>query len=179
MVVVNMDNNLIDLRDVYKPTPFMGSPLLVSLRDLRRQLEFDGVDISPPYQRGSVWTAEQRSAFMGHLLSGGEVLPVVIQRIPESETSEVLDGKQRIEACLGWLDNEVEALLPDGRNIKYADCVRLLNKWPAGLSKVHLVFRYVNLPWDERVRFYVRLNSAGTPHTPEQLAAAIAARPRQ
>lgn len=174
-----MDNNLIDLRNIYQPTPFTGSPLPVSLRDLRRQLEFDGTDLSPPYQRGSVWTAEQRSAFMGHLLTGGEVLPVVIQRAPEAEMSEVLDGKQRIEACLGWLDNQVSALLPDGRAIRYADCICLQREWPVGLNCVHLVFRYVNMPWDERVKFYVRLNSAGTPHTVEQLEAALASRPRQ
>lgn len=167
----------VDLRDIYKPPPFNGSPLPVSLKDLRRQLEFDGVDLAPSYQRGSVWTSEQQGAFMGHLLSGGEVMPVVIQRVPESEVSEVLDGKQRIEACLKWLDGGVDASLPNGYRANYRDLVKLANGWPAGLSRVCLTFRYINLPWEERVRFYVRLNSAGVPHTREQLEKALAAKP--
>lgn len=45
---------------------------------------------------------------------------------------------------------------------------------PVGLSRIGLNFRYVNLPFKARVAYYARLNSAGTPHTPEQIAAALA-----
>ena len=162
------------LSDIFQPTPFMGSPLPVSLRDLRRALDNDQTDLSPAYQRGSVWSAEQQAAFVGHLLSGGEVLPIIVQRLPESGRAEVLDGKQRIEACLSWLAGDVPARLPDGREIFVGDLDLDARGRPAGLSRVDLTFRYVNLPWAERCRFYARLNSAGTPHTKEQIAAALA-----
>ena len=44
-----------------------------------------------------------------------------------------------------------------------------------GINRIDIRVRYINLPWEERKSFYVRLNSAGTPHTREQLLAAMAA----
>ena len=172
----------LDLSRIYRPVPFT-SEVCVSLDDVPDQLAHDNTDMQPPYQRGSVWTVDQQEAFMGHLLQGGEVLPIVFHRVPESGQAEVLDGKQRLEAMLAWLGGKVAARLDDGRRVFIGDlptrtrpsgetCV-------VGLMRVTVRFRYVNLPWDQRVRFSVRLNSAGTPHTQEQLLLAMAARPRQ
>lgn len=177
-----METATIDLRSVYQPVPFSAA-IDVSLDDIERELAHNSTDMSPPYQRGSVWSQAQQERFMGHLLQGGEVLPIIFHRVPESGHAEVLDGKQRLEACLAWLRSAVPALLDDGRLV-YVDDLQTRQAHSgqgtavAGLSRVNLRFRYVNLPWDQRVRFYVRLNSAGTPHTQEQLVQALAARPR-
>jgi hypothetical protein len=46
-----------------------------------------------------------------------------------------------------------------------------------GLGRIDVRVRYINMPWAERVRYYARLNAAGTPHTAEQIAQALAAKP--
>ena len=159
-----------NINDIYKPTPYMGE-ICVSLDQFVHQLAHDNVDFDPPYQRGHVWTLRQQEEFMGHLLSGGDVLPLIVQRVPESGESEMLDGKQRATAILRWLKGEVTARLFNGRTIDASDVTK-------GLRCVDIKIKYVNLPFEERKRFYVRLNSAGTPHTTEQLLAALNAKPK-
>jgi hypothetical protein len=160
----------VSLRDLYNPTPFCGQ-IDCDLEYLPGMLAHDNVNLSPSYQRRSVWTQEQREAFMGHFITGGEMLPVIFQRVPDSGHSEVLDGKQRIEAMLAWINNEVGARLPDGRLVFRRDIEE------KRLGRVSFRIKYINLPFEERKRFYVRLNSAGTPHTKEELEAALKATP--
>jgi hypothetical protein len=173
---------MMDLKDVYRPTPFTGE-ITVDLMELEWFLTRPGrvVDMHPPYQRDSAWTLEQREAFMGHLLTGGEVMPIIVQRVPDGGPQEVLDGKQRLETMLGWLHGQWSALLPDGRRLCVFDLpTRMLGdeKVPAGLHMVSIRVKYVNMPFEERKRFYVRFNSAGTPHTKADLERALAAKER-
>ena len=165
---------VMNLRDIYKPLAFT-SQISVSLDYIQDELENHNTDLAPAYQRGSVWTRAQQEAFMGHLLQGGEVLPLTFHRVPDSAHAEVLDGKQRLEAILAWLRGEVGARLDSSRvPVFIEDLEKRPNGEPVGLARIYLTFRYVNLPWKARVAYYVRLNSAGTPHTPEQIAAALA-----
>ena len=171
---------MMDLKDVYRPTPFTGE-VTVDLLELEWFLnrEQRRVNMNPPYQRDSVWSLEQREAFMGHLLSGGEVMPVIVQRVPDGGPQEMLDGKQRVETMLGWLKGQWAALLPDGQRLMVTDLATRRQGGedvPAGLSMVLLRVKYVNLPFEERKRFYVRFNSAGTPHTKADLERAMAAK---
>ncbi len=157
-----------NLNDIYKPIPYV-SEICVSLKRFAEQLARDETNLSPAYQRGSVWTRDQRELFMGHLLQGGEVLPLIFQRQPDQGHAEVVDGKQRCESILAWLEGQIGARLDDGRLVMQREVT-------GGLGRVDVRIRYINLPWAERVRYYARLNSAGTPHTKEQIAAALAAR---
>lgn len=171
----------LDIRTIYRPTPFTGETT-VGLLELEWFLGRRNTDLSPPYQRDSVWTLEQREAFMGHLLSGGEMLPVIIQRVPDGGEQEVLDGKQRIETMLGWLKGQWSALLPDGRRIMVTDLPMQqlgVDRVPAGLHMIDIRVKFVNLPFEERKRFYVRFNSAGTPHSKVDIERALAAQPRK
>lgn len=162
-----------NLLSIFAPLAF-SSQIFVSLDDVHDELAHNETNLSPAYQRGSVWSVEQQEAFMGHLLQGGEVLPLTFHRVPDSGKAEVLDGKQRIEACLAWLSGEVGARLDDGSLVRIDDLAKNARGVPVGLSRIGLTFRYVNLPFKARVAYYARLNSAGTPHTPEQIAAALA-----
>lgn len=157
-----------NVKDFYRPAPWTGSPICVELQYFREALRFDQMDLAPAYQRGSVWTVKQQEDFMGHLLQGGEVMPLIVQRVPDSGRGEMLDGKQRTEAILAWLDDKVGARMDDGTLL-------FLREVEGPLHRVTLTIKYVNMPWEDRKRFYVRLNSAGTPHTVQQLEAALAA----
>lgn len=164
----------LSLGDIYKPADFNGE-VTVSLDDIPRQLAHDDTNMSPPYQRKLVWTVEQKQLFVGHVLQGGEVMPIVFQRVPDSGKAEVLDGKQRLEAILAWLAGTVDAQLRDGRMVNINDLV-MGKRVPMGLMRISLRFRYINLPFEERKRFYVDLNSGGTQHTKQQLIDALNAK---
>jgi hypothetical protein len=159
----------IDINSIYHPTPWMGEET-VDLKRLQGWLKWNGVNMAPPYQRGSCWTSEQQSNFMGHILTGGDLLPIVVQRVPDSEFSEMLDGKQRVEAMIAWLEGKCAAVLPDRSTL-----FRYEITGPIG--RVVFTVKFVNLPFEERKRFYVRFNSAGTPHTRQELEAALKAQP--
>lgn len=156
-----------NVRDFYQPAPWIGE-IHSALKDFRAALRFDSMDLAPAYQRGSVWTLKQQEDFMGHLLQGGEVMPLIVQRVPDSGQGEMLDGKQRAEAILAWLDEVIGARMDDGELLFRSDV-------EGPLQRITIKIRYVNMPWEARKRFYVRLNSAGTPHTAAQLDAALRA----
>ena len=159
---------MVNILTIYKQTPYLGE-IHCGLKDLPRMLKHDDMNMNPPYQRKSVWTVEQQELFMGHMLSGGDLLPIIVQRVPESGHSEILDGKQRVEAMLAWLNEKIGARLLDGRLVFRSEV-------EGPFSRVGFRIKYINLPFEQRKDFYVRLNSAGTPHTKEDLEHAMQAK---
>jgi hypothetical protein len=80
------------------------------------------LNLDPDYQRDHVWTDAQAEAFIGHVIEGGEVPPIIINaRWREHMADEVLDGKQRITAVVRWFDGEIQAELTDGRRLAFTD----------------------------------------------------------
>lgn len=128
------------------------------------------VDIDPPYQRGHVWTDEQRSAFLGYWLMGGTIPTLWVWEPPAAKEDagearpELIDGKQRLTALLKWWHDEIPADV-DGRMIFARDT----NKVFRVHHMIHVTFVRLASRADV-LRFYLRLNGGGTPHTPEELA---------
>lgn len=69
---------------------FLGSPA------------YDPYDLNAPYQRGSVWSLDQKRNLIKSLLMGLPIGAIIVADIgyqgPESPDHRVVDGKQRIEA---------------------------------------------------------------------------------
>lgn len=168
-----------DLRKIYDPPKF-SNDITYGLDEIEWALTKREVNLSPPYQRPLRWSLKQQSEFMGHLLSGGETLPIIIQRVPDGGPQEVLDGKQRLTAMLAWLHGEICAWVPNGPSVHIDDLERGQHGTTAdavhGLSLVSVRFKYINLPFEERKDFYIKLNSAGSPHTTEDIEHARNAR---
>ena len=122
----------------------------------------------PHYQRGRVWTDEQKSLWVGHVLSGAPLPSIFIRDVngPSGFEDEIVDGQQRLMACIDWLDGKVAAPTWDGgvaRCESRADAVMLkrvgipVSRLPVGTSEADVL------------RLYLALNNAGTPHTAEEL----------
>ena len=89
-----------------------------SAREMARIFSSEDGDISPEYQRGSVWTEDQRIALVRSWLMGVPIPAVVINdRIfgswPKDRSGPiggfayaVVDGKQRIETAIAWFAGE-------------------------------------------------------------------------
>lgn len=72
----------------------------------------DHFDLDAPYQRGSVWTVEQRRALIKSLYMGVPVGAVIVSKLPFRRGTQyayrIVDGKQRIEAIRSWVNDEFD-----------------------------------------------------------------------
>jgi hypothetical protein len=138
------------------------------LPTIEKGLQSWDIDVSPDYQRGHVWTDEQRSAFCGYWLQGGTTPTLWIWHPPEvmgnGPRPELIDGKQRLTALLKWWHGEIPADA-DGRMIWVHDTDKRFRVY----HSIHLTFVRLADRADV-LRFYLRLNGGGTPHSPDELA---------
>lgn len=133
-------------------------------------------DLNPDYQRGHVWTTDQAEKFMGHFIEGGPIPPVYVQRYESSENApaeikatyydhaEVVDGQQRLRAVKAWVKGDIDAVLSNGRRIRYADLdevdLRMLRS---------LQIAFIDMSRKDRLDFYIKLNRGGTVHSDAEI----------
>ena len=144
----------------------------IGWRDLERNITdpknstFEGFIIEPDFQRGHVWTNEQRSAFVEYGLMGGESSMVITANHPNWMGSwegpyELIDGLQRITAVRMFLRNEIHAF--GALFSEYTDGMPMMN--------VRFQFRILTLKTRADVlKQYLLMNSGGVVHSPKEIA---------
>ena len=97
-------------------------PLIV--QDIVNWNQHDELNLSPWYQRRSVWTQPQK-AYLLNTLFEQKPMPTLYFRHTldlelDKSVREVVDGQQRIRAILEYIDNKFSALHPGhGKKVKY------------------------------------------------------------
>ncbi len=171
-------------------------------RELARMVEDGLMTLDAPYQRGSVWSVNQRIALVQSWLSGTPIPSIIVNdrangrwaaanggRHP-GQTGEpvyaVIDGKQRIETALAWFggrlavpatwfpiaDVNKAVVTADGLYVRYS-----------GLSegaRRHMAIGGAMLPMaeakvasvQEEADIYLRVNGYGTPQQERDMARA-------
>lgn len=121
-------------------------------------------ELNPDFQRGHVWTEEQQIAYVEFKLRGGTGSDVIQCNCHGwmgnyDGKFQLVDGKQRLNAALRFLRNEIPAF-GKYRN-EYEDRIpnRIRFKWTVNDLKTR----------EEVLRWYLEMNSGGTPHTKEEL----------
>lgn len=159
------------LRQIQSKIPDCTYHVDTGLGRLKQSLEQYDVNLNPDYQRDHVWTEGQAMTFMGSLLENSNAIPPFwfnwVNDPFKQAKSELLDGKQRINACLKWLDNDIPAKFITGETIWYKD-LNEIDLRNVNLS-VTLSWNFVDLDRKGVLEFYLRLNSGGTIHTQEEL----------
>lgn len=123
------------------------------------------LNLDPPFQRAHVWTIDQKERYIEWMLSGGFSGQNVFFNCPgwlnvSTGNLVLVDGKQRIDAVLGFLNNEVKAF-----GFKY-------NEFDGRLSAVKpfFIFNVNNLETEKEVlKWYIAINTGGTPHKKEEI----------
>ena len=153
----------IDLRKINKPVLTFGDPFFGLLSPSHAIEQFE-INLYPDYQRDHVWTLHQKEAFVGHILEGGDTLPVIINKGEEDEdfVSEVIDGKQRIQACLDWENGDICGKTNKGVLIHMTDLDEVGTRMVDNM--VGLKYAMVKLSRIEILELYLKLNSGGTLH---------------
>jgi hypothetical protein len=166
-------------RDIYNPVSFLGNAEVISMRSLVDRIDDPSIDnggivLDPDYQRGHVWTDEQRSNFVGHLLSGGMVPPIILNRDNTYQISdEVVDGKQRLCSVYLWYTGEIPANVWMGNTVTPVWAKDLSPedfRLATGISGAKLSLSYVCLSRKEVLSLYLRLNRGGTVHSEAEIA---------
>jgi hypothetical protein len=125
-----------------------------------------GLDVSPDFQRGHVWTNDQKQAFMEYFLRGGASGRSIYLNAPGWMLSSdigwfvLVDGKQRLDAALGFLNNEFKVFGHYFR--EFEDRLRMVDAnfiWYVNTLKTR----------QECLQWYLDLNTGGTPHTREEI----------
>ena len=136
---------------------------------VRRTEDAEMLDVHPDYQRGRSWTDEQCSRFIGFLAEGGEAPPLWVQRWPGVSAvrpDELVDGLQRVTAIARFLRGEIPMELTDGTRVLLADFSEADQRLVTRASGPHMEMRYIQCSTRADVlRFYLRLNRGGTPHS--------------
>jgi len=130
-----------------------------------------GMDVSPDFQRGYVWRPEQKTRFMEYMIRGGTSgLDIYINCPTQGRMGPeypegwcvLVDGKQRLDAALGFLNNEFP-IFGDNYFRDFTDSPRMTQsnfRWH--VNDLHT--RAECLQW------YLDLNSGGTVHTEDELS---------
>lgn len=154
----------------------LGMPSNFGLGSITQWIRDGSLTLDPPFQRAAVWTEDQREAWICSILDGLP-LPSLFINQPrwsnEGEFSEgqmiVIDGRQRLEAILAFEDDRLTV-----RGQRFSQQPKLfLGKW-AWLAVPTIFTRYQTMA--ECVDLYLRLLTAGTAHTPEDIEKAKAYR---
>lgn len=122
------------------------------------------LNLDPDFQRGHVWTEAQQIAFVEYGLKGGTSGKEIYFNCVGWMSSfkgpfELVDGKQRINAVLRFIRNEIPAF--DYYFKEYE------GRMPPGSE---FYFSINNLKTRSAVlKWYLEMNSGGTPHTMEEL----------
>lgn len=126
------------------------------------------LDVSPDFQRNYVWKPEQKVRYLEYILRGGRSGRDIYFNSPYwmglIDTSDerwnfvLVDGKQRLDAAIGFLNNEFKVFGAYYR--EYTDSPR------------HFGFRFhINdlKSYEEVLQWYLDLNTGGTVHSEDEL----------
>lgn len=131
-------------------------------------VENEGLQLNPDFQRGHVWNEKQSSRFVEFILQGGKTAKIIYLNKPSWNTYDLIekyddfvcvDGLQRITAIRKFIDNEIKVF-----DNYYKDFT--------GILRTHYCMKInINDLKTKRdvLRWYLEMNSGGAVHTDEEL----------
>ncbi len=144
------------------------------------------IGLDPPYQRGDVWSTEQRVALIRSVLLGVPVAAIVLNNrwdndawatangpLPEGEPAwSCIDGKQRLTTCAMWLNDELTVpadWFDMGHGLVAYSHLDATDRrqWKNVLTLPVAEARLGSV--EEEAEVYGLINSAGTAHTAADL----------
>jgi hypothetical protein len=124
-----------------------------------------GLEDNPDYQRGYVWTMQDKARLLESLFMGREIgrFAFVTHKYPKLD--EVLDGKQRLNCLFEFYTSQISYQGIYWHQLSPRDRDRIESR----------SIQWVDLPGErykksDLLRIFLEVNAAGVPQTPEHLA---------
>lgn len=138
------------------------------IKHINAEIEKQGLQLNPNFQRGHVWTEEQQIAWLEFFLRGGRTSRVIYfnkpswnRSVPEGAYDDYVcvDGLQRLTAIQRFVNNEIKIF------------GSYYNEFTDNMRMKHTIKINVNdLKTEKEVlQWYVDMNAGGTPHTKEEI----------
>jgi len=127
------------------------------------------VDLDPDFQRGYVWTEDQKEKYIEYILRGGIHANIILFNHPGWMSSfkgdfVLVDGKQRMNAVIGFINNKVKAF--GYYHNEFEDTMHTM-RYCLQFGVNTLQTRLEVLEW------YLELNTGGTVHTEKDISKVI------
>lgn len=74
------------------------------------ELTSSDMNLTPSYQRGDVWTTNDRQALIESVVRGIPLPSIILREVGPSDPQEVVDGKQRLTALMRFVGSHPAAL---------------------------------------------------------------------
>lgn len=162
--------------------------------DLIHQVQDGDITYDLPYQRGAVWTTEQRMMLIFSMMSGTPIPALIVNKRPSRmwfdadggrlPVAAVIDGQQRITTVRMYMEGDLavpaswfpaEHVIEtedtdDGPYVRYYGLARRAQRdvenRPVPVAEAHLTTVAAE------AEVYLRVNGSGTPQTTEDMARA-------
>lgn len=131
-----------------------------------------GLNLDPDFQRGHVWSDEQRSRYIEYVLRGGNAQLELQWNHPHWDGAEetdlpiemqIIDGKQRLEAVRKYLRGDICAF---GRNVSEFNGTSFDVKRSLFRLKMNVHSMRTR---KEVLQFYLDLNTGGVVHSSDEI----------
>lgn len=173
------------LQELIRPVPRPAHAVCVRIKALRaaidRHFEDFGVDYAPDFQRGHVWTQQQRERFVEGLIRGAIPSQSIILKFNSAHESnldgyagdlprsaQIVDGLQRFTALDLFMRGEVLAFGKTAQEL-------VGTPFSIGEEQVTIhTYRFGRKA--DLLGFYLDMNTGGTPHSAEEIARVSAMR---
>ena len=146
-----------------------------SVFELKRQYDRDRIELSPSYQRASVWNKKQKSELIESILMGIP-LPIMYFFQDNQGIKQVVDGKQRLTTLFDFLDNQFTlselTVMPELKGKKFDDLDGL---YQGKIEDYKLSINVIKPPTPDRIKFDIfdRVNRGGTRLNNQEMRNAI------
>lgn len=163
-----------ELSEVY-PTAVNVTKDDSSVFELKRQYDRKRIELSPSYQRESVWSKKQKSELIESILMGIP-LPIMYFFQDNKGIKQVVDGKQRLTTLFDFLDNKFSlselTVMPELKGKKFDDLDGL---YQGKIEDYKLSINVIKPPTPDRIKFDIfdRVNRGGTRLNNQEMRNAI------
>lgn len=86
------------------------APKIVQINDILQWYENEELELSPKYQRNSVWNEKAKSYLIDTIVRGLPIPPIFMRQSIDVTTKktyrEIIDGQQRLRAITEYIDNQ-------------------------------------------------------------------------
>lgn len=132
----------------------------------------DLIDLNPIYQRGYVWTEQQKNDYILNLFENkAEIRPVVIQyaiKDKNDDILEILDGKQRLSTLFDFINNKITVNSLYFKDLTNEDQEFIMNH-KIDYRRIMNRSNSSNLKLETRLQLFYEINLYETKMTDEEL----------
>lgn len=145
---------------------YLGQTFNQAISSILNSYYYFGIDLNPSYQRGNVWSLEDKVSLIDSIFNDIEIGRIVLMKRPYSDKRthmyEMIDGKQRLTTLVEFYEDRFEYKGLKFSQLHPIDQNHFENKQMA-------VIEAPDMSDQEILEYFVRVNTSGRPVNPEHL----------